>query len=69
MVSSTNKTDCHDVTEILLKVALITIKQTNKPPFMLFICPYQKTCMTDSTNNINFYRYNIYKKSTVYYKG
>jgi hypothetical protein len=29
-VSSTNKTDCHDITEILLKVALKTIKQTNK---------------------------------------
>jgi hypothetical protein len=29
-VSSTNKTDCHDITEILLKVALNTIKQTNK---------------------------------------
>jgi hypothetical protein len=28
-VSSTNKTDCHDITEILLKVALNTIKQTN----------------------------------------
>jgi hypothetical protein len=28
-VSSTNKTDHHDITEILLKVALITIK-TNK---------------------------------------
>ena len=27
--SSTNKTDCHDRTEILLKVALNTIKQTN----------------------------------------
>jgi hypothetical protein len=25
-VSSTNKTDCHDITEILLKVALDTIK-------------------------------------------
>jgi hypothetical protein len=25
---STNKTDCHDITEILLKVALNTIKQT-----------------------------------------
>jgi hypothetical protein len=30
-VPSTNKTDCHDITEILLKVALNTIKQTNKP--------------------------------------
>jgi hypothetical protein len=29
-VFSTNKTDCQDVTEILLKVALNTIKQTNK---------------------------------------
>jgi hypothetical protein len=29
-VSSTNKTDCHDITKILLKVALNTIKQTNK---------------------------------------
>ena len=29
-VSSTNKTDRHDITEILLKVALDTFKQTNK---------------------------------------
>jgi hypothetical protein len=29
-VSSTNKTDCHDITEIVLKVALNTIKLTNK---------------------------------------
>jgi hypothetical protein len=29
-VSSTNKTDRHDITEILLKVALNTIKQTYK---------------------------------------
>jgi hypothetical protein len=28
-VSSTNKTDRHDITELLLKVALNTIKQTN----------------------------------------
>ena len=33
-VSFTNKTDCHDITEILLKVALNTIKQTNN---LLFI--------------------------------
>jgi len=30
LVSSTNKTDHHDITEILLKVASNTIKQTNK---------------------------------------
>ena len=29
-VSSTNKTDRHDIAEILLEVSLITIKQTNK---------------------------------------
>ena len=31
-ISSTNKTDCHDRTEILLKVALNTIKQTRGSP-------------------------------------
>jgi hypothetical protein len=30
LVSSTNKTDCHDVTEILLKVALNIITLTHK---------------------------------------
>jgi hypothetical protein len=29
LVSSTNKTDRHDITKILLKVALNTVKQTN----------------------------------------
>jgi hypothetical protein len=28
VVSLTNKTDCHDIAEILLKVALSTINQT-----------------------------------------
>ena len=36
-VSSTNKTDRHDVTEILLKVALNTIKQTNKTFFFAYL--------------------------------
>ena len=36
-VSFTNKTDPHDITEILLKVALNTIKQTNKT---FFLCNY-----------------------------
>jgi hypothetical protein len=30
MVSSSNTTDRHDINEILLKVAVYTIKQTNK---------------------------------------
>jgi hypothetical protein len=32
-VSSTNKTDCHDIAEILLKVALNTINQTKLETF------------------------------------
>ena len=36
-VSSTNKTDRHDITEILLKVALNTIKQTNSLHSIYFI--------------------------------
>jgi hypothetical protein len=36
-VTPTNKTDRHDITEILLKVALNTIKQTNKHNDMLQI--------------------------------
>jgi hypothetical protein len=36
-VSSTDKTDCHDITEILLKVALNTIKQTNQWSMFLYI--------------------------------
>jgi hypothetical protein len=33
LVSSINKTDHHDITEILLKVALNTINQTKPKPF------------------------------------
>ncbi len=35
-VSNTNKTDCHDITEILLKVALNTINQA-KPYLLLSV--------------------------------
>jgi hypothetical protein len=34
-VSSTNKTDRHDITKILLKVALNTMKQTSIKVFVL----------------------------------
>ena len=39
-VSSTNKTDCHDITAILLKVVLNTIKpnQTNCTLLLLYSC-------------------------------
>ena len=36
-LSSTNKTDRHDITEILLKVALNTINQTNRNQDCYFI--------------------------------
>ena len=42
-VSSTNETDHHDITEILLKVALNTIKQTNKK-YTAF--PFYKATLT-----------------------
>jgi hypothetical protein len=35
-VSSTNKTDCHDITEILLRVGLNTIKQLKKKIVIVF---------------------------------
>jgi hypothetical protein len=35
-VSSTNKTDRHDIAEILLKMALKTINQTNPLGFLTF---------------------------------
>jgi len=37
-VSSSNKTDCYDITEILLKVALNNIKQTIKGSCTSFWC-------------------------------
>ena len=39
LVSSANKTDCHDITEILLKVTLNTIKPT-KPTNLLYVYNY-----------------------------
>jgi len=45
-VFSTNKTDRHDITEILLKLALNTIKQTNYSKFFMEECDY----FTDNHN-------------------
>ena len=52
LVSSTNKTDHHDIAEILLKVALNTIKQTSKnkmadkSKYTCFLLTYN-TCLID----------------------
>jgi hypothetical protein len=42
---SANKTDRHDITEILLKVALNTIKQTNK---QTYVCKLGVCCIYSS---------------------
>jgi hypothetical protein len=39
LASSTTKTDRHDIAEILLKVALNTMKQTNKANYFVFPAP------------------------------
>ena len=44
-VSSINKTDRPDIAEILLKVALSTIKQTNKQSFGIFRHFYKSPCL------------------------
>ena len=41
-VSSTNNTDCHNITKILLKVALNTIK--TKPNQTVVNCPFMDGC-------------------------
>ena len=56
-VSSTNKTDRHDIPEILIKVALNTIKQTNVSKNVL-------TIYLGKTNN--FFRSSIIKYQEVY---
>jgi hypothetical protein len=45
-VSSTNETDRHDITEILLKVALNTIKQTNKYTYIMIYFYMKANCCT-----------------------
>jgi hypothetical protein len=44
-VSSTNKADCHDITEILLKGALNTINYLPQQPSFIFIFIEQCLCI------------------------
>jgi hypothetical protein len=46
-VSSTNKTDRHSITELLLKVGLNTIKQTNKQIMLLGIMKERKLMISE----------------------
>ena len=53
-VSATNKTDCHDITEILLKVALNTINQLTIIKNLLLKFEENQSRQTGvSTQNIN----------------
>ena len=45
--SSTNKTHCHDITKILLKVALNTINQAKPKPETLQIVKHGSCSLTD----------------------
>jgi hypothetical protein len=53
-VSSTNKTDRHEITEILLKVALSIIKPTNQPTNFLFCFVCLFVCLFDGVYNATF---------------
>ena len=44
-VFSTNKTDCHDITEILLKGAINTINHLPQQPIVHFYCTMSLHCL------------------------
>jgi hypothetical protein len=55
-VSSTNKTERHDIAEILLKVALNAIKPTNQPNHMYTACVFgSKQLQMSEVNSNNLY--------------
>jgi hypothetical protein len=71
-VSSTNKTDRHDLTEILLKVAINSIKQTKDEELdllslcwipKLHICHYKQRYIAGSANEDYFQLINNYSIS------
>jgi hypothetical protein len=46
----TNKIDCHDITEILSKVALNTIKPTNQSNFHFYFLYFTQTLLKEKKN-------------------
>jgi hypothetical protein len=52
LVSSTNRTNCHDITEILLKVALNTITLTPLPLILLYCYLLRCICTINSYTRI-----------------
>ena len=57
VVSSTNKTDCYDMTEILLKMALNTIEQTKTKKNSLLIFLSSKIWWLKLKNIVHVYNY------------
>ena len=64
-VSSTNKTDCHNITEILLKVALNTINQTK----LLIKCQWNALMVESKSSNgvLNYKKMNIWHQKYMTY--
>ena len=52
-ISSANKTDRHDISEIVLKVELNTIKQRNKQPFLAWNKHRKKMAVLDCLYGAN----------------
>jgi len=60
MVSSTNKADHHDITEIVLKVALNTTKQTTKEScIVLYLCLLHDSIKTKITTLVKQFQHPI----------
>jgi hypothetical protein len=54
LVSSTNKTDCHNIAKIMLKVALNTVILTPNP-ISLVVTNIAKVRVAINANNFNLY--------------
>ena len=61
-VSSTNKTDRHDITEILLEVTLNTIKQTRQTHKQVIALPTQLSVCSTNINTIEINKITIKNK-------
>jgi hypothetical protein len=59
LVSSTNKADHHDITEIVLKVALNTTKQTTKESCIIYLCLLHDNIKTKITTLLKQFQHLI----------
>ena len=62
----TNKIDCHDITEILSKVALNTIKPTNQSNFHFYFLYFTQTLLKEKkmfSSKIIKYLFSVERKN------